>query len=368
MEELDQIMQRWNIQNKKGPYDPPIIVNRLFQTRIGHNSDETAYLRPENSQGQFLHFNTLLRKHQRGKMPFTTACVGKSFRNDITLVDEGPCARKEFMLADIEHFVDPDSEKNHDGFFEVEHLKIPVFTREMSKASDWNTKFITISELLHSGEIKNQIIGYFLGRVYLFLHRIGMNQDNYLRFNHTPESSMPFYGNDHWNVDVYSAHGWVKCGGITDRGIHDMKAHSEATGVPLVVREKLPQRSQKQEWTATVNTRVVGPRFRKDTKKIQNAVALLNQDELEQILNDMRANEKATVAVSEGMSDGSQLVTLTSEMCTISQTRPKGPSFREYTPEVIELSFSLHRLFHCLLTQAHCERLGKGTETVRHKP
>src|SRR5699024_5225869 len=63
--------------------EPPVSVNLMFQTQIGATGKEPAFLRPETAQGQFLSFQHLL-EYNDGKMPFASASIGYSFRNELS--------------------------------------------------------------------------------------------------------------------------------------------------------------------------------------------------------------------------------------------------------------------------------------------
>jgi glycyl-tRNA synthetase len=63
-------------------------------------------LRPETSQGIFANFKKLLSFNQN-KLPLIVAQVGKSFRNEIT-PKSGLIRQREFLMAEIEHFLDPE--------------------------------------------------------------------------------------------------------------------------------------------------------------------------------------------------------------------------------------------------------------------
>jgi glycyl-tRNA synthetase len=70
----------------------------MFQTTIGPSSGSVAYLRPETAQGQFLNFNKLLEFNNQ-QMPFASASIGKSFRNEIS-PRAGLLRVREFLMAE----------------------------------------------------------------------------------------------------------------------------------------------------------------------------------------------------------------------------------------------------------------------------
>jgi glycyl-tRNA synthetase (class II) len=51
--------------------------------QLSHSYEHHSYLRPETAQGQFLNFKKLL-EFNNDKMPFASASIGRSFRNEIS--------------------------------------------------------------------------------------------------------------------------------------------------------------------------------------------------------------------------------------------------------------------------------------------
>jgi glycyl-tRNA synthetase len=120
--ELGELIERFNIRNPDGNNKvlPPTPFNLMFKTTLGPNSASPGYLRPETAQGQFVNFRKLLDYNQ-GQMPFASASIGKSFRNEIS-PRSGLLRVREFLMAEIEHFVDPEGGKRHYRFDEVKTL------------------------------------------------------------------------------------------------------------------------------------------------------------------------------------------------------------------------------------------------------
>ena len=86
-----------------------------------------GYLRPETAQGMFVNFNKLL-EFNGGRLPFAAAQIGLGFRNEIA-PRNGLVRVREFQMAEIEHFVDPENKK-HPKFNSVAHLKLPLYSAE----------------------------------------------------------------------------------------------------------------------------------------------------------------------------------------------------------------------------------------------
>jgi glycyl-tRNA synthetase len=93
-------MRKHNIKNTStgGDLLQPVAFNLMFETSIGPSSQLKGYLRPETAQGQFLNFAKLLDFNNQ-QMPFASASIGKSFRNEIS-PRAGLLRVREFLMAE----------------------------------------------------------------------------------------------------------------------------------------------------------------------------------------------------------------------------------------------------------------------------
>lgn len=84
-------------------------------------------------------------------------------------------------------------------------------------------------ELLHycylQGTVNNETLGYFIGRVYLFLTCLGIDKGR-LRFRQHLPNEMAHYAADCWDAEIECSYGWIECVGIADRSAYDLKAHT----------------------------------------------------------------------------------------------------------------------------------------------
>jgi glycyl-tRNA synthetase len=60
----------------------PVEFNLMFESNIGPTGQIKGYLRPETAQGHFVNFARLL-EFNNGRVPFASAQIGRSFRNEI---------------------------------------------------------------------------------------------------------------------------------------------------------------------------------------------------------------------------------------------------------------------------------------------
>jgi glycyl-tRNA synthetase len=82
---LSELFQKYDIRNPSSgnKFNMPVYTqNLMFAVSIG-STNVPAYLRPETAQGQFLNFAKLLEYNQ-ASMPFASASIGKSGRNEIS--------------------------------------------------------------------------------------------------------------------------------------------------------------------------------------------------------------------------------------------------------------------------------------------
>jgi glycyl-tRNA synthetase len=73
--------------------------------------------------------------------------------------------------------------------------------------------------------VNNETLGYFIGRVYLFLTHLGIDKDR-LRFRQHLPNEMAHYAADCWDAEIECSYGWIECVGIADRSAYDLRAHS----------------------------------------------------------------------------------------------------------------------------------------------
>ncbi len=97
--------------------------------------------------------------------------IGNAYRNEIA-PRNGLLRVREFEMAEIEYFIDPQS-KDHPKFHTVQDLVVPIYDRKTQAESD-NAIPMTLKEACEKGIVANQMIGYFLGRIYLFMKSIGI--------------------------------------------------------------------------------------------------------------------------------------------------------------------------------------------------
>lgn len=82
------------------------------------------------------------------------------------------------------------------------------------------------------GIINNETLGYFIGRTFLFLTRLGIDKQR-LRFRQHLQHEMAHYAADCWDAEIECSYGWVECVGLADRSAYDLKAHTVLATLPV---------------------------------------------------------------------------------------------------------------------------------------
>ncbi|KAG0219049.1 glycyl-tRNA synthetase 1 [Mortierella sp. GBAus27b] len=346
--ELGELMRTHGIKSPETGNDlsEPVVFNLMFASSIGPTGQFPGYLRPETAQGQFLNFKRLL-EFNNDRMPFASAQIGRSFRNEIS-PREGLLRVREFTMAEIEHYVDP-AKKDHPRFSEVASYKLKILPANVQLEGRTDLLEIAVGDAVEKKIIDNQTLGYFLVRIHLFLTKIGITPDR-IRFRQHMKNEMAHYACDCWDAEIHTSYGWKECVGCADRSAYDLTVHSNKTGEKLVVRERLPEPLVEEKLQLEINKKVFGPRFKKDAKAVEEHLAALDQPALEQLkkLHD----EAGTFSVSIN----GQSFDITKDLITSFEKATITTHIREYIPNVIEPSFGIGRILYCLMEHVYWVR------------
>lgn len=345
--ELGELIRKYNIRAPESGNEvsEPVEFNLMFDSSIGPTGQVKGYLRPETAQGHFVNFQRLL-EFNNGRVPFASAQIGKSFRNEIS-PRAGLLRVREFTMAEIEHFVDPE-DKSHERFDEVANIAVPLLAKDVQESGKTDITVRTIGEAVSAGIIDNQTLGYFIGRIYLFLIKIGIDPTR-LRFRQHMSNEMAHYASDCWDAEIHTSYGWIECVGCADRSAYDLTVHSKRTKKDLVVQKAHKEPKVYDKLVATIIKKNIGPKFKKDAKIVEEAILEMNQDSLAELESHLK-NGSAPLKVCTGQTFELTTDVVTVEMKTIRET------VREFTPNVIEPSFGIGRIFYALLEHSFWTR------------
>uniref|UniRef100_A0A667ZM69 Glycine--tRNA ligase n=1 Tax=Myripristis murdjan TaxID=586833 RepID=A0A667ZM69_9TELE len=355
-QELTDLFVKYNVKSPTTGNDltPPISFNLMFQTSIGPGGNMPGYLRPETAQGIFLNFKRLLEFNQ-GKLPFAAAQIGNSFRNEIS-PRSGLIRVREFTMAEIEHFVDP-VEKVHPKFPNVADLDIMLYSSK-AQTSGQSAQIMRLGDAVEQGVINNSVLGYFIGRIYLYLTKVGVAKDK-LRFRQHMDNEMAHYACDCWDAETKTSYGWIEIVGCADRSCYDLKCHARATKVPLVAEKPLKEPISLYFVNVVQfepNKGAIGKAYKKDAKIAMEYLSVCDEcfiTEQEQLLNE---NGEFTIEM-EGKS-----FKLTKDMVSVKRFQ-KTLHVEEVVPNVIEPSFGIGRIMYTIFEHTFHVREGDEQRT-----
>ncbi|BGP53895.1 hypothetical protein JCM8202_006088 [Rhodotorula sphaerocarpa] len=357
--ELGQLMREHKVVAPETGNDvtEPVEFNLMFDSSIGPTGQVKGYLRPETAQGHFVNFGRLL-DFNNGRVPFASAQIGKSFRNEIS-PRSGLLRVREFTMAEIEHFVDP-LDKGHERFEGVKDIKLRLLPKDVQAAGKTDISELTIGEAVKTGMVDNETLGYFIARIFLFLTKIGINPSR-LRFRQHMANEMAHYAADCWDAEIETSYGWIECVGCADRSAYDLTVHSNKTQNKMVVRQALKEPRIVQRNVPAIDKKAFGPLFKKDAKPIEEAINAMSEEELAVAMKQLQEQQAATIRAN------GQDFQVPANVFTITPTEIK-EQVREFVPNVIEPSFGIGRILYSLLEHSYWARAEDVNRAVLSLP
>ena len=317
MEQLKQVVTEYQIKAPSGePLSNPYPVNLMFPTTIG--ADASGYLRPELAQGIFMNFKRLLDTHTAKEIPFGIASVGQAFRNEIA-PRNGLLRVREFTLAEIEYFVDPQNKRHH-LFNTISNTIIQAWSRE-AQATGQPPTARSVGELVAERIIDNETLAYFIAKTQLFLNNIGLH---HIRFRQHQETEMAHYAQDCWDAECLTSYSWIECVGIADRSAYDLTCHMKSSTHKLYAYRDIEPRTVTKT-KLVPNKKIIGSTFLAGTNDVLKQLA-------------------------SGVFTDFQGIPITPEMYTFI-TVQKTITREKYIPNVIEPSYGIGRILYASLEQ-----------------
>ncbi|KAK7070591.1 hypothetical protein SK128_018439 [Halocaridina rubra] len=336
MEEMDKLVKEYKMNSPSTGNDltDAVEFNLMFPISIGPTGNLKGFLRPETAQGIFVNFKRLLEYNQK-RLPFACAQVGNSYRNEIS-PRSGLLRVREFTMAEVEHFCDPD-DKSHPKFNQVADTEMILYSG-CAQMDGESPKKMTIGEAVRGGLVANETLGYYMVRIQQYLFKIGIDPKK-MRFRQHLSNEMAHYACDCWDAECLTSYGWIECVGCADRSAYDLSQHTKGAGVKLCVERALKEPKIVDGMVPVQDNGVIGKTFRKDAKTVQEALAALSIEEAETM-------EKTLSETGESELNGFKI---TRAMVPSFKREKKKVHVEEIIPSVIEPSFGIGRVFYCLL-------------------
>ena len=125
-------------------------------------------------------------------------------------------------MAEIEHFVDPESGKKHARFDEVKGTELSLLDRDTQLSGKTQLRTMTIGQAVEQKVVDNETLGYFLVWVKLFLEKLGVRPEK-LRFRQHLANEMAHYACDYRDAELLTSYGWIECVGCADRNARSFR-------------------------------------------------------------------------------------------------------------------------------------------------
>jgi glycyl-tRNA synthetase len=354
-EEMDQHLAKYGVVAPEtgNPVTKAFPFNLMFPTQIGPTGLLQGYLRPETAQGIFVNFKRLY-DYAAGKLPFACAQIGLSFRNEIS-PQAGLLRVREFMQAEIEHFVDPRC-KDHPKFASIAGMKINLYGRRQ-QLTTFEPEIMTIGEAVTTGVVANETLGYFIARTNAFVEKLGLTM-RHVRFRQHLEHEMAHYAADCWDLEVRCSYKWVECAGLADRSAYDLSVHSKASKIELSAFERFAEVQEVSSLVAIPNKGLMGRAFKKDAQPVMAVLSDMSEDQVKAVQSAFESDGKTSVTTSDGAA-----FEITKDMVSfkVETTKLAGENFY---PSVVEPSFGIGRLLYCLWEHVLYVREGEREENA----
>lgn len=337
-EEMNSLLRKFNIRSPitDNELSDAIEFSLMFNTTIGPSGLIKGYLRPETAQGIFVNFKRLLNFNQ-GRLPFAAAQIGNSFRNEIS-PRSGLIRVREFTMAEIEHFVDPD-QKQHPKFNSVKNLSLTLYSA-CNQMDGKPAEIKKVGDAVNEKIIANETLGYFMARIHLFLVKVGVDPKR-LRFRQHMSNEMAHYATDCWDAECKTSYGWVECVGCADRSCYDLTQHTKATGVKLVAEKKLPEPKTIEVVECQPQKNIIGKIFKREAKDVIETLTSLDEEAIAKLNKELEGKGNYTLNVKD------KEYNITPDMIAIKRFQ-KNIHVEEIVPAVIEPSFGIGRIMYAI--------------------
>lgn len=323
----------------RGKLDKPKYFMTMFETTIGPYSDAVGYGRPEAAQGVFVEFKRLYEA-ARGKLPFGVVQMGHALRNEIS-PRQGPIRLREFTIADIEYFFDPD-EPQCPFLEEVGEETLALVPAELRQKKMERAMHVKVKETLEKGYIKTEWQVYFMILAKHFLNKLGVPDDKQ-RFIEKLEWERAHYSQQGYDQEIYlDRWGWTEVSGCNYRADYDLRQHMEHSGADMQVFKEYFKPKKIEKTVVEPILAKIGPAFKRNAQKV---MALLSKANAEEVENSLSKRGYYIVEAFRILPEHVKIVSKKAEK-----------TGRRFIPHVVEPSFGIDRLVYVALEYAYDRR------------
>ena len=309
--------------------------NLMFETSIGPGSGQPGYLRPETAQGIFVEFPRL-KEYARGQLPFAVAQVGTAWRNEIS-PRRSLVRVREFTQAELEHFVDPESDDP--PLERVEDVELTLYPASEQESEDGDYVTTTVGEAAEEGVVEPWI-AYYLGVAREWYESVGVDMDRF-RYRQHLGGELAHYATDCWDAEAELGGNWVEITGFGYRSDYDLSKHAEHSDEDFTVFKQYDEPRSVERATVDPDMSTLGPEYGGAAAGIAEALADL-------AARDPSAFDGDDVTVEVG----GESYTVPTDVADFS-VETVTESGEHVTPHVVEPSFGIGRVVYTVLVHAY---------------
>ncbi len=227
-EDINALIKKHNLKYNGEEFEELKSFNLMFETNVGPDEGQKAYLRPETAQLIFADFK-LIADNARLKLPFGIAQIGKAFRNEISPRDFLFRCR-EFEQMEIEYFIHPNMNKKCPFIGKAMEEEISFYSEEAQKEKKSPVR-MKVKDALKKG-ILSEWHAYWLATEQKWFLDLGAKPENFRARQHVKEEKS-HYALDTWDLEYNFPFGWKELQGIANRTDFDLQQHIKVSGKDL---------------------------------------------------------------------------------------------------------------------------------------
>ena len=330
-----------------GPLSEVKLFNLLFKTTIGPYSSNIGYLRPETAQGMFVAFKRVYEV-SRKRLPLGIAQIGRVARNEIS-PRQGMLRLREFTIAEIEFFFDPEEPFSNDLISELmdrlPRRKIRVLTVDAKKNGEEKPFEVDVEEAIRDKIILTPWLGYWMLVAQEFMHALGIGYSDMYFDEKAPEERAHYSAQTFDQLVHVSRYGWIEVSGHSYRTDYDLSRHMKYSGQDLRVfkqyKEPIIVKKKQLIWDKAW----IGRTFKSRAKTIFEELARLNVEEAIKELE-----EKGYIEVAGARIPRDKITVV---------EREEKITGKRFIPHVAEPSFGVERILYVVLDHAYTVKDGR---------
>jgi len=309
--------------------------NLMFETTIGPGTGTQGYLRPETAQGIFVEFPRL-KEYARGQLPFAVGQIGTAWRNEIA-PRRALVRVREFTQAELEHFVDPESDEP--AIEKVADVELTLYPASEQAAEDGEYFTMTVEEAVDTGTV-DPWVAYYLGVAQGWYERVGVDMERF-RFRQHLGGELAHYAADCWDAEAEVGGNWVEITGFAYRSDYDLSKHGEYSDEEFTVFKQYDEPKTVERATVDPDMATLGPEYGGAAADIADA------------LQDLAATDPdAFDGDSVTVEAGGETYEVDADVANFS-VETITESGEHVTPHVVEPSFGIGRIVYTVLTHAY---------------